>query len=339
MNYYKRHIGDYMKDAAHLSLLEHGVFMRLMDVYYTREAPIPQAQAARLIGARSKEELAAMAVVLADFFTLVDGCFVQGRCDREIAAMQAKQETNRVVGARGGRPRKAGNRNPDGFQTETQMVSENGGGGFDVGTLATSHKPIAINQGALVEHQQAGGEPFGPVGPARAGFEKLDRPDGPSGSGSGGLPVVAAGHGDGLGGDGLAVLAAAAARQMAAAGLADVSPTHPRLRALLQAGLTVDELASAARVAAGSGRGFPWALARAEGQRRDAALLLAGGLPAAAPAVDQDSRAALEADGEALGLGRWQAVDDRTGRAVPWAEYRAKVLAARAERERSGVAA
>ena len=41
MNYYKRHIGDYLKDTAHLSLLEHGVYARLLDVYYTRETAIP----------------------------------------------------------------------------------------------------------------------------------------------------------------------------------------------------------------------------------------------------------------------------------------------------------
>ena len=54
INYYKRHIGDYMKDASHLSLLEHGVYMRLLDVYYTRESAVPVDHAARLFGARSK---------------------------------------------------------------------------------------------------------------------------------------------------------------------------------------------------------------------------------------------------------------------------------------------
>ena len=48
MNYYERHIGDYLKDTAHLSLLEHGVYSRLLDVYYTRESPIPAADAERL---------------------------------------------------------------------------------------------------------------------------------------------------------------------------------------------------------------------------------------------------------------------------------------------------
>jgi uncharacterized protein YdaU (DUF1376 family) len=138
MNYYKRHIGDYMKDAGHLSLLEHGVYTRLMDVYYTRETGIPVDQAARLIGARSKDELAALAQVTQEFFSVVDGCYTQGRCVRVIGEMLDKAETNRVIGKRGGRPKK---------QTETvvfdnpeitQMVSENNP---DV-TLATSHKPL-----------------------------------------------------------------------------------------------------------------------------------------------------------------------------------------------------
>lgn len=116
MNYYKRHIGDYMKDASHLSLLEHGIYMRLLDVYYTRESAIPVDQAARLIGARTKDEKEALLVVAEEFFEEVDGFYTQSRCDREIAAMQQKSETNRVVGRRGGRPKKK----PRRFLMETQ---------------------------------------------------------------------------------------------------------------------------------------------------------------------------------------------------------------------------
>jgi uncharacterized protein YdaU (DUF1376 family) len=86
MNFYKRHIGDYLKDTAHLSLLEHGVYTRLLDVYYTRESGIPEAQVSRLIGARSKEECAALQVVLDEFFELIDGTWIQDRCEREIHA-------------------------------------------------------------------------------------------------------------------------------------------------------------------------------------------------------------------------------------------------------------
>ena len=124
MNYYKRHIGDYMKDASHLSLLEHGVYMRLLDVYYTREASIPIDQAARLIGVRSKDEKQALSDISNEFFSIQDGYLVHKRCEEEIALMLKKAETNREIGKRGGRPKK-----------ETKTVSENN----------PSHKPITNN--------------------------------------------------------------------------------------------------------------------------------------------------------------------------------------------------
>ena len=140
MNYYKRHIGDYMKDASHLSLLEHGIYMRLLDLYYTREAAIPVDKAARLIGARSQEEKDALSAVLAEFFEERDGCYRQSRCEAEISAMLHKAETNRVTGKRGGRPKKETVLVLTGNPEETQTVSEKN----PEETQATSHKPIAI---------------------------------------------------------------------------------------------------------------------------------------------------------------------------------------------------
>lgn len=91
MNYYERHIGDYLKDTAHLSLLEHGIYTRLLDVYYTKEVGIEEGMVARLIGARSEDELAALRVVLMEFFVLEGGIYLQARCDREIGRYQDKQ--------------------------------------------------------------------------------------------------------------------------------------------------------------------------------------------------------------------------------------------------------
>lgn len=120
MNYYERHMGDYLKDTAHLSLLEHGIYGRLLDVYYTREAPIPLDQAARLIGARSKDERAALEIVLHEFFVQKTDGFHQARCDAEIAAYQKRVEHNQRVGKLGGRPRK----------TETQDEPKNNPAGL-----------------------------------------------------------------------------------------------------------------------------------------------------------------------------------------------------------------
>lgn len=95
MNYYQRHIGDYLRDASHLSLLEHGVYTRLMDVYYSREEPIPDDQKYRLVGARSDEERAAVDAVLSEFFALRDGAWVQSRCESELEIAAAKSEKAR----------------------------------------------------------------------------------------------------------------------------------------------------------------------------------------------------------------------------------------------------
>jgi len=90
MNYYNRHIGDYLKDTSHLSLLEHGVYARLMDVYYVRESALPQDQVARLIRAQTPDEMAALNSVLSEFFELVSGSWMQRRCEKEIEAFGDK---------------------------------------------------------------------------------------------------------------------------------------------------------------------------------------------------------------------------------------------------------
>jgi len=130
MNFYKRHIGDYIKKAGHLTLLEHGIYARLMDVYYTREAGIPEDKAARLIGARSKDELQALSNVLDEFFDLVDGTWTQGRCEEEIGIASEKADKNRMNGAKGGRPKKTVSNlqtqeNPDGYGSGNHVGSEN----------------------------------------------------------------------------------------------------------------------------------------------------------------------------------------------------------------------
>ena len=58
---------------------------------------------------------------------------------------------------------------------------------------------------------------------------------------------------------------------MKAAGMAAVNPSNPKLTALLAAGITVPELVAAAADAVAKGKPFAYALASAEGRRRDAA--------------------------------------------------------------------
>ena len=305
MNYYERHIGDYLKDTAHLSLLEHGVYGRLLDVYYTREAALPVAQVERLIGVRSKEEREALRNVVSEFFVVDGDVMRHSRCDREIERYQSKQR--KAAASANARWKKGaahtdGNANAGAGAMRTHMRTHSEGNAPSNQTPDTRHQISSEPSG----HQQHGGPSFGPAGPARA---DVDEPQSP---------------------------AALAARAMVQAGLTDVSASHPKLLALVAAGITPAELADAAAAAVRGGRGFPWALARAEGQRRDAAQV--GALPDAAPAVDPDSRVAIEADGVALGLGKWDRERmDAQGRVEPWSAYAARVKAAKAQQ--SGVAA
>lgn len=135
MNYYNHHIGDYLVDTAHLSILEDGVYRRLMDRYYATEAPITNDETAlfRVIRARSEEEKEAVRGVLSEFFTLTEAGWTHKRCDAEIAAYQMKAEANKANGSKGGRPKKATD-NPE----KTQSVSENN----PTITLTKNQEPI-----------------------------------------------------------------------------------------------------------------------------------------------------------------------------------------------------
>lgn len=117
MNYYERHLGDYAKDTAHLTMIEHGAYSLLLDRYYGTEQGIPADQAHRIARARTKEEKAAVDVVLAEFFLLVDGVWTNRRAEEEIIKTQAKINAAKENGKKGGRPKKQ----KSGSENETQQ--------------------------------------------------------------------------------------------------------------------------------------------------------------------------------------------------------------------------
>lgn len=86
MNYYEHHLGDYAKDAGHLTLIREGAYRRLIDVYYSREAPLPAdiEQCCELARVTSKPERQAVVDVLERFFDLQADGYHQKRCDEEI---------------------------------------------------------------------------------------------------------------------------------------------------------------------------------------------------------------------------------------------------------------
>jgi uncharacterized protein YdaU (DUF1376 family) len=155
VNHYRHHLGDYAKDTAHLSLLEHGVYGQLMRRYYASEQPLPadEADVCRWIGARSGPERAAVKNVLKDFFELQSDGYHQKRIDAEIAEYKTRRDTNRAIGKTGGRPKN----NPNGFQKITETVYENN----PQETLASSHKPVASKTQNIETSSSGVAEPTG----------------------------------------------------------------------------------------------------------------------------------------------------------------------------------
>lgn len=93
MNFYAFHIGDYASATAHLSITEDGVYRRLLDVYYVREAPIPLdlRQAYRLVRAQTEIEREAVETILREFFTETAEGWRHARCEAEIEKASEKR--------------------------------------------------------------------------------------------------------------------------------------------------------------------------------------------------------------------------------------------------------
>jgi len=151
MNFFKKHIGDWIRDTAHLSAVEEGIYSRLIDQYYSREKPLPVdiKAACKLARASSKNERLAVSYVLDSYFTLKENGYTHDRCDSEIKYYVANANKNLANGKLGGRPRKTSMKSTE---LETQWVNS----GFCLGSvlatqtirqpLTTNHEPLTTNQ-------------------------------------------------------------------------------------------------------------------------------------------------------------------------------------------------
>jgi uncharacterized protein YdaU (DUF1376 family) len=93
VNYVELHIGDYDKNTAHLTACEDGIYGRLLRRYYDTETELPLDVKAvqRLVRARAKDELAAVVVVLNEFFEQTSTGWRHERCEGEIAKYREKR--------------------------------------------------------------------------------------------------------------------------------------------------------------------------------------------------------------------------------------------------------
>ena len=252
MNYYERHLGDYARDTAHLSLLEHGAYTLLLDRCYATERGIPADQAHRVARARTREEKAAVDAVLAEFFTLADGVWTNRRVVTEIARFTEGEPEREIKKANEANRLKR-------FRDERARLFK---------TLTDAGEHAAWNIGmtelrALVQRLQSDSKPLPDTSPATA-------PATPATATNPQTPDTITQTPDVLGGEARPT-PAEACKAMKLGGMQAVNPSSPTLIALLEAGITLQELTDAAQDAVRGGKNFAWALAAAGGRRRDAA--------------------------------------------------------------------
>lgn len=173
MNYYERHLGDYAKDTAHLSMLEHGAYSLLLDRYYSTESGIPEDQAHRVARARSRDEKAAVDAVLAEFFTLDDGVWTNNRTEEEIEKARARIEAASANGKRGGRPRK----NQDESKTKAKITQPFPSGSENKTQSKALHLPDTRHQTPIIDADDGASDPLTELSDAlfAAGGAALDQ--------------------------------------------------------------------------------------------------------------------------------------------------------------------
>ena len=137
MNYYPRHLGDYARDAGHLTLAEHGAYTLLLDRYYATEQPIGREEAFRICRATTKIDRAAVTYILQNFFLWTDQGYRNKRADEEILRNRERSQKAKTS---------AGFRWNQGLTDANAMRTHSDGNAN--GMLSKSQKPKAKNQGA-----------------------------------------------------------------------------------------------------------------------------------------------------------------------------------------------
>lgn len=81
MNFYEKHVGDYIRDTVGLSMTEDGAYNRLLDQVYQTEKPLPldRKEVYRMARATSAAERKAVDYVLAKFFEQTESGYIQKR--------------------------------------------------------------------------------------------------------------------------------------------------------------------------------------------------------------------------------------------------------------------
>lgn len=149
MNYYKRHLGDYSKKAARLSMLQHGAYNLLIDSCYDREKFPTLEEAIEWTWASTESEIDAVKFVLARFFkSQEDGTYHHKRIAEELHIYRSIAATNKRIALEREANRKKTNRD----KSKTSC-------GRSVNEAPPNHKPLTTNHKPNRERESTHGFP------------------------------------------------------------------------------------------------------------------------------------------------------------------------------------
>ena len=94
MQYYKHHIGDFIKDTSNLDDHQSMTYLRMLWKYYLDEAPLSGSCEDIAFTVRSDEKT--VRTLLKHFFISRDGAWIHIRCEREIKGFYDKSEKARA---------------------------------------------------------------------------------------------------------------------------------------------------------------------------------------------------------------------------------------------------
>ncbi|MDO4684001.1 MAG: DUF1376 domain-containing protein [Lautropia sp.] len=107
MNYYPFHVGDYWSHTTFLTPMQDLAYRRLLDLYYTREQPLPPdpLRCARI--ANLSAHLDDVQAVLEEFFVLEEDGYRNKRCDEILEKFISQREKAQRAGIESGKARRA----------------------------------------------------------------------------------------------------------------------------------------------------------------------------------------------------------------------------------------
>lgn len=272
MHYYQHNIGDYRRDTSHLSLLEHGVYRQLLDMYYLNESPLTADlnQIFRKLCARTQEEKDSVEIILKEFFQLTDSGWTHKRCDEEIDDYSIQNEDNRAREDNEKERQRRHREERKKLFAELRAKGQIPKWDISIDQLRDLHKQYC-NQAStqkeltcnapVTERERFCNEPataitIEPINqePLTINQNKVEtHTDYPSQQSR--EPT----------------LAASVCMEIKKIGVIDVNPSHPKLSMLIESGATIDEFMHAARTAKDKGKGFTYVLGIVESQRKEAA--------------------------------------------------------------------